>query len=74
MSVTAPSTTTEPSPCASQDADQRAATTRTRPAPVGDEITSVGNPDVDAWAFCLSLANLQAALDHKRGCVSSREG
>ncbi len=57
----------EPSPSAPADARHRATTRRARPTQVGDVITSTGTPDLDAWASCLTLADLQAALDAGRG-------
>ena len=65
--VTTPTANAEPSTGAHKDAGQRATTKRTRPARVGDVITSKGTPDLDAWASCLTLADLQAAIDAGRG-------
>ncbi len=65
--MTTPNANAEPSTSAHRDAGQRAATRRTRPARVGDVITGTGTPDLDAWASCLTLADLQAALDAGRG-------
>ena len=65
--MTTPTANAEPSASAHKDAGQRTRTRRTRPARVGDVITSKGIPDLDAWASCLTLADLQAALDAGRG-------
>ncbi len=65
--MTTPTANAEPSTSAARDAGRRATTRRTRPARVGDVITSTGTPDLDAWASCLTLADLQAALDAGRG-------
>ncbi len=69
--MTTPTANTEPSTSAPTDAGHRAATRRTRPAHVGDAITSKGTPDLDAWASCLTLADLQAALNAGRSGGSS---
>ncbi len=61
--MTTPNTNAEPSTSARKDGGQRANTRRARPARVGDVITSKGTPDLDAWASCLTLADLQAAID-----------
>ena len=61
-----PNANAEPSTGAHQDAGQRAPTRRTRPARVGAVITSKGTPAIDAWASCLTLADLQAAIDAGR--------
>jgi hypothetical protein len=61
--VTTPTANAEPSTSAARDAGRRATTRCTRPASVGDVITSKGTPDLDAWASCLTLADLQAAID-----------
>ncbi len=72
--MTTPTANAEPSTSAPMDAGHRAATRRTRPARVGGEITSKGTPDLDAWASCLTLADLQAALDAGRGGGSAEKG
>jgi len=61
--VTTPTANAEPSASAHKDACQRAATRRTRPGRVRDVITAKGTPDLYAWASCLTLADLQAAID-----------
>ncbi len=61
--MTTPTANAEPSTSAARDAGRRATTRCTRPASVGDVITSKGTPDLDAWASCLTLADLQAAID-----------
>ena len=65
--MTTPTANAEPSTSARKEAGQRATTRHTRPARVGAVITSKGTPDLDAWASCLTLADLQAALDAGRG-------
>ncbi len=65
--MTTPTANAEPSTSARKDGGQRATARRSRPARVGDVITSTGTPDLDAWASCLTLADLQAALDAGRG-------
>ena len=69
--MTTPITNPEPNTSAPRDAGHRSTTRRSRPACVGDAISSKGTPDLDAWASCLTLADLQAALDAGRGGDSS---
>jgi hypothetical protein len=69
--VTTPKANAEPSTSAHKDAGQGASTRRSRPACVGDVITSKGTPDLDAWASCLTLADLQAALKAGQGVAPS---
>ncbi len=70
--MTTPNANAEPSPSVANDAGHRAATRCARPARVGDAITSKGTPDLDAWASCLTLADLQTALDAGRGEGSAK--
>ena len=72
--MTTPTANAEPSTSAHKDAGHRATNRRSRPARVGDAISSKGTPNLDAWASCLTLADLHAALDAGHGGSSVEKG
>lgn len=64
--MTTPTATTEPTPGATVDAPSKGGTGRRRLPKVGEQVTHEGSPALAPWASCLSLADLQTALDASR--------
>jgi hypothetical protein len=72
--MTTPTATTEPIPGATVDAPSKGGSRRRRLPKVGERITHEGTPSLAPWASCLSLADLQGALDRSLRGASPNEG
>jgi hypothetical protein len=72
--MTTPAATTEPIPGATEASPSEGGSGRRRLPKVGERITHEGSPALAPWASCLSLADLQGALDQSRRGASRNEG
>ncbi len=72
--MTTPAATMEPTPGATEAAPSKGGSRRRRLPKVGEQVTHEGSPSLAPWASCLSLADLQGALDRSRRGASPNEG
>ena len=72
--MTTPAATTEPTPGTTEATPSKGGSRRRRLPKVGERVTHEGSPSLAPWASCLSLAQLQRALDQSRRGASSNEG
>ncbi len=72
--MTTPAATMEPTPGATEAAPSKGGSRRRRLPKVSERITHEGTPTLAPWSSCLSLANLQRALDRSRRGASPNEG
>lgn len=66
--------TTELAPGTTEAAPSKGGSRRRRLPKVGEQVTHEGSPSLAPWASCLSLANLQGALEQSRRGASPNEG
>jgi hypothetical protein len=72
--VTTLAATTESTPGATEAAPSKGGSRRRRLPKVGEQVSHEGSPSLAPWASCISLADLQRALDLSRLGASPNEG
>ncbi len=72
--MTTPTVTPEPTPGTPAATPSKGGSRRRRLPKVGESVTHEGSPSLAPWASCLSLADLQRALDLSRRVASSNVG